>query len=198
MAAPTDTRPYRPAPGRSRACRDGALPRSPSTSLGSTGAGPQAEHGVRARAGAPATLRLHPHQPVQVVPTVRAPVRPAAVQRAEHPVLVANEQPHLHQTSPFRVRSRIVLDPKPIFQSLPLPGGSDSRLGHINHVLRSMSTYIRSIDIQPDGRRQSRRRYTWAGTEAGTDARPPAGPKRVARCRLGECARRESNPRPAA
>ena len=64
-------------------------PASPSASLRPAAAGTQAKHRVRAPARAPAALRLHPHQPVQVVATVRTPVRPATVHRADHPVLVA-------------------------------------------------------------------------------------------------------------
>ncbi len=43
---------------------------------------------------APAAVRPHPHQPVQIMTAVRAPIRPAAVQGANHPLLVANEWPH--------------------------------------------------------------------------------------------------------
>ena len=52
-----------------------------------------------AGARAPASLRLQLSQPVQVVAAVRASVWPAAVQRPQHAVLVADEQSHLHPPS---------------------------------------------------------------------------------------------------
>ncbi len=74
---------------------------------------------------APASTRLHAHEPVQVVAAVRAPVRPASMQRAEHALLVAHEHPQLHailREPPCRscARSRIVLDLNPMVRSLPI------------------------------------------------------------------------------
>ena len=133
--------------GSPSSCSPG--PAGPSAAVGSPTDGGQACCGMCAAGRAPVPARPHAHQPVQVVATVRATVRPAAVQRAEHPLLLASEQSHPLS----RFRSRILLDPKPLVQA-PLsrfdPAPPDSyrlrmdgtrlRCRHINHVLRRMST----------------------------------------------------------
>ena len=79
------------------------------------------------------------HEPVKVVATMRAAIRPTAVQRAKHPLLVTVEHPHLPPPSvsmlelalkarasmdrfdPARSigsRSRILLDLMPIVRPL--------------------------------------------------------------------------------
>jgi hypothetical protein len=125
--------PCRPVPRRGPAAVGQGLP--PLAPARPAAAHAQTQHRVRARAGTPASLGLHPHEPVQVVPAVRAPVRPAAVERAEHPVLLTSERSHPHIPSiPARfisqsfvsrsTRSRILLDLKRIIQSLHPVGGA--------------------------------------------------------------------------
>jgi len=48
-------------------------------------------------------VRLHAHEPMQVVAAVGAAVRPAAVQRAQHPLLMAGEHPHPHLAVPLPI-----------------------------------------------------------------------------------------------
>src|SRR5580692_676613 len=71
---------------------------------------------------------------------MRAPVRPAAVQRPEHPVLVANEQSHLHQTPPSYVLVAHRARPQPPIAIPPCVRRTALLPGHINQVLRSLST----------------------------------------------------------
>ena len=142
----TATCPYLPALPRSRACRDSQpSPSPPSPSLRAPRAGTQAHQGVRTSAGAPLAVRLNAHQPVQVVTTMRAPVRPTAVQRAEHALLVAWEDPHLHVRSlPLRARSRVVLDPIVPIPSIDLrePPRTTYKSGFTQVVNFSRVTYI--------------------------------------------------------
>jgi hypothetical protein len=171
--------PCRPSRHPSRACR-GRRPPRPSSSpsglaRGTSRAGAQAGQRVCACARAPAVLCLHTHEPMQVVAAVGAAIRPAAVQRPEHPLLMAGKHPHPHLAVPLPIPawalptglppcnalwpnrpkelvkfclydtairrrlkvagyeglvhdvvtlpllwSRVLLDPKPIFQALPL------------------------------------------------------------------------------
>jgi hypothetical protein len=76
--------------------------------VGPAPAGRQARHRVSAAFPAPAPA-AHAHQPVQVVTAVRAPIRPAAVQRAEHPLLLAVGQSHGY------------LPPRPVSTRRPRP-----------------------------------------------------------------------------
>jgi hypothetical protein len=62
--------------------------------VGPAAARRQARHRVSAAFPAPAPARANAHQPVQVVTAVRATIRPAAVQRAEHPLLLTVGQSH--------------------------------------------------------------------------------------------------------
>ncbi len=89
---------------------------------------------MRTCARAPAARRLHAHEPVQVVSTVRAPVRPAAVQRAQHPVLVAGERSHLHHIS---IPVRVPPQPAPQSQSqteLPARHGALRNPSHPSRI----------------------------------------------------------------
>jgi hypothetical protein len=62
--------------------------------VGPAAARRQARHRVSSAFPAPASARANAHQPVQVVTAVRATIRPAAVQRAEHPLLLTVGQSH--------------------------------------------------------------------------------------------------------
>lgn len=76
---------------------------------------------MRSLAGAPGLVcGLNPHQPVVVVTTVRTPVWPAAMQRPEHPLLVADRQSHLHLRRPPARWSRMLLDLKSLICTLHL------------------------------------------------------------------------------
>lgn len=94
MPAPRASHPYRP-PRRFRACRSGLPPRSlPWTPLTPPAVSQQAGLGVSAPARADDAARLHLHQPVKVMATVRAAVGPTSVQDPQHPLCLACGRPH--------------------------------------------------------------------------------------------------------
>jgi hypothetical protein len=67
----------------------------PSPPVGPSVVGRQATGRVRPAGCAPAPARAHLHEPMKIVTAMRATVRPAAVQRPEHPPLLTSEQSHL-------------------------------------------------------------------------------------------------------
>src|SRR2546421_476355 len=93
IAAPTlvihgSAGPPRPSPPIRRRSRRGRLPAGLRPRLAAR-APPPPDHGHRRRPRTPArgaVLRMHLHEKMQVVPTVRAAMRPARRQRAEHPL----------------------------------------------------------------------------------------------------------------
>ena len=126
-AAPTPalraSHPYRP-PRRFRACRSGVPPRSlPWAPLAPPAASAQAGLGVSAPTRADDAARLHLHQPVKVMATMRAAVGPTSVQDPQHPLCLACGRSHraaafiplpVRRSSPPRrstfTRSRLLLD----------------------------------------------------------------------------------------
>ncbi len=133
------THPCRPAPSSARACRDRfppALPQPPLWSPAVARASPLT--GVRRPRGAPAAVRLHAHQPVEVVAAVGAAVGPAAVQRSQHPLLVADGHPHARplcghascstSSHPQALPSSLQLTPRRHLRS----AGRSARHRHIN------------------------------------------------------------------
>jgi hypothetical protein len=105
----------------------------------------------------PAPVRLHAHQPVQVVTAMGAAVGPAAMERAEHSLLLANEQSHLPMTcSPFS-RSRVLLDlrtmTRPFYRFLTLvPHDSISYRMVASPLPRTYkSRFTQNVNFRPSG-----------------------------------------------
>lgn len=161
-------------------------PRRPSTAVGSPATDRQSRHRMRTPRGAQALVVTHAHEPVQVVPAVRSPVRPASVQRAEHPLLLANEQSHPRLPSLW---SRILLDLRPMVQAPhylsnphstrlkrpPVDGSPAADI--INHALRGMSTRRRIRRATASG--AARGRGWRRATSAPVAGETPVGSSRL-------------------
>lgn len=93
----------------------------------------QRRDGVGPSMVAPAPPRPHPHEPVEVMPAVRATVGPPRVQRPDHPWLVARRFPHRDPaTATSRVRGGGQLGPlvttnslRPTERTLNRPSDAD-------------------------------------------------------------------------
>jgi hypothetical protein len=158
---------------------------------------------MRAAYGAGTYVPPHAYEQMQVVAAVRSAIGPAAVKRAEHPLLLANERSHVNLPP---CRSRILLDPRP-FRTLEdsatlIRPAFNTHIsnGEIPSPKTYKSRFTQNVNRRPTHARSlaggldaARRSVWWARRGEGT---PGAWPLRGG-CE-GECARRESNPRPAA
>lgn len=152
--------------------------------MGSPAIGRQSRHRMCASGGTPAPLSPDSHEPVQIVSAMRATVWPATVQRAKHPLLLADEQSHQRLPSP---ELRVPADLRPIAgpSSFSNPHSTRFRMG--GRIVPSAGTYkscfTQNVNFHEDPP---------SGVSRHSRRSPPAGPAdRPQRCspRRSDCER---------